>query len=228
MGIREWQPSPKLGVVADDHRRAAMLAHELREHVVDLVGGRAVELAGRLVGEEDLRPVGERGAERDALLLAARQLGRVARSRFVGEADALEQLVGAAQALARRGAAQPELQRDELARASARARARARSAGRRSRGASSGTSRGAARAACRGPRRGRARRRPTAARARRAAAAASTCRSRSGRAPSAPRPRATVSDSPCSAAASPSGVEWTRKTSAARSRSCRRLRGAGR
>ena len=41
-----------------------------------------VELAGRLVGEEDLGPVRERGAERDALLLAARELGRVARSRL--------------------------------------------------------------------------------------------------------------------------------------------------
>ena len=106
----------RLRVVADDHGRAAMLPHELREHVVHLVGGRAVELAGRLVGEEDLRPVSEGGAERDSLLLAARQLGRVARA-LLCEADPLEQLVGPPQALARRGAAQAELQCDELARA---------------------------------------------------------------------------------------------------------------
>ena len=106
----------RLRVVADDHGRAAMLPHELREHVVHLVGGRAVELAGRLVGEEDLRPVSEGGAERDALLLAARELGRMARA-LLCEADPLEQLVGPPQALARRGAAQAELQGDELARA---------------------------------------------------------------------------------------------------------------
>ena len=88
----------RLGVVADDHRRAAVLAHELAENVVHLVGGRGVELAGRLVGEEDARSVGERGAERDALLLAA---GELAGSPVAlrGEPDALEQLVGAAQPL---------------------------------------------------------------------------------------------------------------------------------
>ena len=71
-----------------------MLADELAEHVVDLVGGGGVELAGRLVGEEDPRPVGERRAERDALLLAAGQLGRPTVA-LLAETDALEQLVGA-------------------------------------------------------------------------------------------------------------------------------------
>ena len=194
------------------------------ERRVDLVGGGGVELAGRLVGEEHARPVGERGAQRDALLLAAGEL-RGPPVALRREADPLEQLVGPAQAL--RAVAlprRPELQRDELACASAPARARARSAGRRSRAATSGTARAGARAACRRPRRRRARRPPRAARGRRGSAAASTCPSRSARARSAPRRRPTRSDSPCSAAASPSGVEWTRKTSRSSiAASCRHL-----
>ena len=93
----------------------SVLAHELGEHVVHLVGLLAVQLAGRLVGEEYARPVSERGAERDALLLAARQLARFAAA-LVGEADALEQLVCAARALGPRVPCRPELQRHELLR----------------------------------------------------------------------------------------------------------------
>jgi hypothetical protein len=89
-----------------------MLAHELGEHVVDLVGGGGVELARRLVGEEHLRPVGERRAKCDALLLAAGQLCRPALA-LRGETDALQQLIRTAQALRARRAAQAELQRDE-------------------------------------------------------------------------------------------------------------------
>ena len=129
----------RLRVVADDHGRAAMLPHELREHVVHLVGGRAVELAGRLVGEEDLRPVSERGAERDALLLAARELGRVARRASLRGRPARAARRPAAGARAARCRAGRAAARRARAR-SARARAHARSAGRRSRGASSGTS----------------------------------------------------------------------------------------
>ncbi len=91
-----------------------MLAHELGEHVVDLVGGGGVELAGRLVGEEHLRAVGERGAQRDPLLLAAGELRRPARS-LVGQPDALEQLVGAPKPFGARGAAEAELHRDQVA-----------------------------------------------------------------------------------------------------------------
>ena len=57
----------------------------------------------------------ERGAQRDALLLAAGELAgqRIA---LVGEADALEQTVGGAPALGALDAEQVEAQRDELAR----------------------------------------------------------------------------------------------------------------
>jgi hypothetical protein len=98
--------------VADEHRRAAVLAHELAEHRVHLVGRRSVELARRLVGEEDAGTVGECGAQRDALLLAARERARAAVA-LLGEADAVEQLVGAREPLPAH-AAQAELERDEL------------------------------------------------------------------------------------------------------------------
>ena len=42
----------------------------------DVVGGLRVEIAGRLVGEQDARAVGDGAGDRDALLLAARKLGR--------------------------------------------------------------------------------------------------------------------------------------------------------
>ena len=45
----------------------------VREH---LVGGARVEIAGRLVGEQDARRVGDRARDRDALLLAAGQFRR--------------------------------------------------------------------------------------------------------------------------------------------------------
>ena len=128
-----------LGVVADDHRRAAVLAHELGEHVVDLVGGRGVELAGGLVGEEEPRPVGERGAERDALLLAAGELRRPPVA-LLREADPLEQLVRATEARWAGGRRAGRAAARRARARSARARAPARSAGRHSRAATSGSS----------------------------------------------------------------------------------------
>ena len=78
-------------------RRAAVLADELAQHLVDLVGGRGVELARRLVGEED------RGRCASAAHSATRccsppesSVGPAVALR--GEPDALEQLVGAARA----------------------------------------------------------------------------------------------------------------------------------
>ena len=62
-------------VVGDDHDRDAELAVGLAERGEDLVGGRGVELAGGLVGEQHLRGVRERHGDGDPLLLAAGQLG---------------------------------------------------------------------------------------------------------------------------------------------------------
>jgi len=59
--------------VADDHDRAALRRRELADRLVDAARVPLVQLTGRLVGEEEPRPVGERCAESDALLLAARE-----------------------------------------------------------------------------------------------------------------------------------------------------------
>ena len=45
-------------------------------NVEDLGSGLRVDVAGRLVGEHDLGPAGERARDGDALLLTARQLRR--------------------------------------------------------------------------------------------------------------------------------------------------------
>ena len=63
-------------VVGRDQRRAALAADQVEELGEDDVGGMLVEVAGRLVGEHQRRLVGERAGDRDALLLAARQLRR--------------------------------------------------------------------------------------------------------------------------------------------------------
>ncbi len=61
---------------------------ERRSSCEDLVAGGGVQVAGRLVGEQDGRPAEQGPRDRDPLLLAARQLGRA-----VGEAVAQAGLV---------------------------------------------------------------------------------------------------------------------------------------
>ena len=63
------------GVVRDDDDRGAVRVHAL-EQADDLPAGGLVELAGRLVREQQRRAVGERARDRDALHLAAGQLRR--------------------------------------------------------------------------------------------------------------------------------------------------------
>ena len=67
----------ELGVVRDEHERPAAVAVDRHEQLDDLAAGGAVEIARRLVGQQDRRIVGERARDRDALLLAARQLRRI-------------------------------------------------------------------------------------------------------------------------------------------------------
>ena len=167
-------------VVRDDDGGAALLAHEVGEQVVGEHRVLAVELAGRLVGQQQLRPVGQRGAHGDALLLAARELRRP-RLAAVAEPDALEQLVRAGQALPSRRARERRLERDQLARAEVRverAPVVLLDVAEHARAVLGAPAAGPAR---RGRGRTRAASRRTAARARRAGAAASTCPSRSGR-----------------------------------------------
>src|SRR5581483_4191988 len=102
-------------IVAHDDRRGLRLACELADERVDLGRVRGVELTGRLVRDQELRPVRERGTDRDALLLAAAELARQ-RIPAVEQTHALEQTVGDSLALRTRSAEQGEPQRDELAR----------------------------------------------------------------------------------------------------------------
>ena len=80
-------------VVGDHHDRLAELAHGLAHEGEDLGAGAGVEVAGGLVGEDDLRPAGECPGDGDALLLTAGELRRaVAASRF-RETDGLDDVV---------------------------------------------------------------------------------------------------------------------------------------
>ena len=81
----------------DHDDRLAELVDRAAQQVEDLGRGRGVEVAGRLVGEDHRGLGGERARHRDALLLAARQLGRAVGA-AVGQRDGLEQALDAAAA----------------------------------------------------------------------------------------------------------------------------------
>ena len=90
------QPDPAIGVgergvvVADHERRRTLLVHELADQGVDERRGGRIQLARGLVGEQQPRAMRERRAQRDPLLLAAREApGQLVRA--VAEADAIEQ-----------------------------------------------------------------------------------------------------------------------------------------
>src|SRR5690606_2396610 len=80
-------------IVRDQHERRAALAVQLLEQMDDRLARAGVEIAGRLVGEQDARLVDERAGERDPLLLAARKLRGIV-IEPVAEADPAEQLRG--------------------------------------------------------------------------------------------------------------------------------------
>jgi hypothetical protein len=64
----------RVAVCGEGDRASPPSLEELQ--VVDLAGGGRFEVAGRLVGEHDARFNRERTRDRDALLLATRQVGR--------------------------------------------------------------------------------------------------------------------------------------------------------
>ena len=72
-------------VVGGDHRRHALGPDDGPDQQHDLLPGLGVELAGRLVGQQQPRPVRQRAGDRDPLLLAAGELvGPVLRPRLRG------------------------------------------------------------------------------------------------------------------------------------------------
>ena len=76
-------------IVRDHDDGLAVLAVERLQQVEDLVAGLAIEIAGRLVAEQQRRIGDDRARDADALLLAARELPRVV-LRAVGQADDLQ------------------------------------------------------------------------------------------------------------------------------------------
>ena len=79
----------RLVVRDDDHGRAVVL--DAIEQLGNLLAGRAIQLAGRLVGQQKHGPVGERAGDRDPLHFAAGELRRKM-VRAMREADVLQQL----------------------------------------------------------------------------------------------------------------------------------------
>ena len=73
-------------VVGDHDDGLAHVVDGLPHEGEDLAAAAGVEVAGRLVGEDDLGPAGQRPGHGDPLLLAARQLGRAV-LQPVAEAD---------------------------------------------------------------------------------------------------------------------------------------------
>ena len=83
---RPLRPRGGVRVVRDHDDRLAVLAVERLQQVEDLVAGLAIEVAGRLVAQQQRRVGDDRAGDADALLLAAGELPRVV-LRAVGEAD---------------------------------------------------------------------------------------------------------------------------------------------
>ena len=90
-----------LGVVRGHHQREGELALQRLDQIEHALGGVGVEVAGRLVAEQQLGALRERARDRDALRLASGQLAgqRVELGR---EPDQLEQLLRRVAELGRR------------------------------------------------------------------------------------------------------------------------------
>jgi len=95
-----------LRVVRDDDDRAALLVEvtQDREHIA---AGDRVEVACRLVGEDEVRVGDEGSSDRDSLLLAARQLRRSVVD-AIAEADLVERVQGKRTPVVLAGGLKPE------------------------------------------------------------------------------------------------------------------------
>src|SRR5207247_1864197 len=77
--VADLTPGPlgRRRVVGDHEDRLVELLVEPLHERQHVVGALAIEVAGGLVGDDDLRIVDDRARDRHALLLAARQLARI-------------------------------------------------------------------------------------------------------------------------------------------------------
>jgi hypothetical protein len=100
-------------VVGDEEQRHAVFGLQALEQLQDLRLDGDVERRGRLVGDQQVRLVGQRHGDHHPLALAARQLMRIGVEALggLGNADLVEQLEGAP---ARRFARQPLVQDQHL------------------------------------------------------------------------------------------------------------------
>src|SRR5262245_2324533 len=98
-------------VVRDEQRRDLQPVMDRTQATAQLLANLHVECAERLIEQQHLRLVRECASDRDALLLATRQLDRFA-TRKAGQTDQLEQLVAAARALCAVPAAKFETELD--------------------------------------------------------------------------------------------------------------------
>src|SRR6185503_7150218 len=86
-------------VVRHDDDRDPLLLVELTEHLQDFLAGHRVEVARRLIREQQRGLVNQRPRDGHALLLPARKLRRLV-IHAVAQSDALEQGLGASAAFA--------------------------------------------------------------------------------------------------------------------------------
>ena len=81
------------GVVRDQHQRRPRFAIEPKEHLDDRLAGLGVEISGRFIGEENLRPMDESPRQRHPLLFAAGELQRIM-FETIGQANLREDIRG--------------------------------------------------------------------------------------------------------------------------------------
>ncbi len=86
--------------MGDEQIGDVFLRLQLQQQPQDAVGDQRIERAGNFVADDQLGPGGKRPGDADALLLAARQLRRIAVDETLAELDLVEQLDDALVALA--------------------------------------------------------------------------------------------------------------------------------
>ena len=66
--------------MGDQHQGRALLAVDLEQQVDDMGAGSGIQVARRLIGQQQLRLIRQGAGDRDALLFTAAELGRVTTS----------------------------------------------------------------------------------------------------------------------------------------------------